>query len=299
MLNLTYLKYLLAVQKYGSITKASKNLFVTQPNISKAIKYLEEDLNIQLLSRSRSGSCFTPEGLNFLEEIKPIVESLEIIYHRYQNAEVEQKIPMLYFLPSSLIENIIVDSLAEKNFELHFYQCPLFELISRIETDDNTYAFIYYPISSDTMIKTLLDKHNIKSHLIAKDKMYLLTSMQNSILDDDFSHMTYVFYENLIEDSKVYLEMPLIQRFLQQSNVIQVSNRMSEYKLLNKVSNTISLSIRQPKETLLMYKLKLVPLQNEEVCFLMLHKNEKKIEFPKEIVYIAEKLRDVLKQEIN
>lgn len=295
MLNLMYLKYLLAVQKYGSITLASKNLFVTQPNISKAIKCLEEDLNIQLLSRNRSGSCLTREGLKFVEEIKPALESLETIYYQYQRKEEEQKKPLLYFLPSSLIENIIVDSLAKEDMELHFHQCPLLELISRIEADDNTYAFIYVPVSSEEMIERLLKKHNIKSHLIAKDVMHLLTSEQNSISEQDFSDATYVFYENLIEDEGVYLEMPLVKKFTQQSNVIQVSGRMSEYKLLSKVPNTIALSIRQPKETLEMYNLKLIPLPEEEVNFLMIHKNKKVMKIPSEIVYIADKLRDALK----
>lgn len=296
MLNLTYIKYLLAIQKYGSITQASKNLFVTQPNISKAVKYLETDLNRQLLSRSRNGCCFTSEGLKFIEEIKPVIESLENIYEHYQNVESEPKAPSLYLLPSSLIENIIIDTLTEQNIELLFHQCSLLELITKLDSDNNAYAFIYYPNSSEDIIKTLLKKHNIKSHLIAKDKMYLLTSVQNTISNNDVSHMTYVFYKNLIEDSEIYCEMPLIKKFIQHTNIIQVSNRMSEYKLLSKVPNTVSLSIRQPKETLLMYGLKLMPLPDEEVCFVILHKNQISMDLPEEIMVIIKKLEAVLKQ---
>ena len=48
------LKYLIEVANCGSINKAAKNPFVSQPGISKAIRDLEQDLDIQIFNRENS-----------------------------------------------------------------------------------------------------------------------------------------------------------------------------------------------------------------------------------------------------
>lgn len=61
-INLNLLKYYFEVVNVGNITKASKNLLVSQPAITKAIKELENELNIILLERSKKGVIPTEEG---------------------------------------------------------------------------------------------------------------------------------------------------------------------------------------------------------------------------------------------
>lgn len=39
------MRYICAVQKYGSISKAAQMLFISQPTLSVAIKSLEEELD--------------------------------------------------------------------------------------------------------------------------------------------------------------------------------------------------------------------------------------------------------------
>ena len=43
-MNTLYLKYVLEVEQSGSISQAAQNLFMAQPNLSKAIKDLEAEL---------------------------------------------------------------------------------------------------------------------------------------------------------------------------------------------------------------------------------------------------------------
>ena len=42
-MNLTDLHYVVEIDKSGSISKAAKELYVAQPNLSKAIKHLERE----------------------------------------------------------------------------------------------------------------------------------------------------------------------------------------------------------------------------------------------------------------
>ena len=48
-MNLMHLKYAVEVSETGSINKAAERLFVSQPNLSRAIKELEASLGVQFL----------------------------------------------------------------------------------------------------------------------------------------------------------------------------------------------------------------------------------------------------------
>jgi len=50
-MTLQQLKYLVEISKCGSINKAAQNLFISQPSISKAIRELEGDLEIEIFYR--------------------------------------------------------------------------------------------------------------------------------------------------------------------------------------------------------------------------------------------------------
>ena len=55
MNNLLQLKYAVEVEKTGSISKAAENLYMNQPNLSKSIRELEDDLGIAIFDRTAKG----------------------------------------------------------------------------------------------------------------------------------------------------------------------------------------------------------------------------------------------------
>ena len=65
-MNLTDLHYVVEIDKSGSISKAAKELYVAQPNLSKAIKHLEREFGISIFERSSKGVKATRERTVFL-----------------------------------------------------------------------------------------------------------------------------------------------------------------------------------------------------------------------------------------
>ncbi|MFI3212058.1 MAG: LysR family transcriptional regulator [Eubacteriales bacterium] len=78
-MNTQYLQYAIEVHKAGSITKAAQNLYMAQPNLSKAIKELEEMLGYEIFERRSKGMKASPKGEIFLKYAKNIVRELEIV----------------------------------------------------------------------------------------------------------------------------------------------------------------------------------------------------------------------------
>ena len=49
-MNILHLKYVISIAENGSINKAAEALYVAQPNLSRYIRELEDDLGVELLS---------------------------------------------------------------------------------------------------------------------------------------------------------------------------------------------------------------------------------------------------------
>ena len=82
-MNTLHFKYAVEVERTRSITQAAENLFMAQPNLSKAIKELEDTLGIAIFERTPKGVIPTPKGAEFLSYAKNILEQIERMEQLY------------------------------------------------------------------------------------------------------------------------------------------------------------------------------------------------------------------------
>ena len=82
--NLSYYKIFYTVAKIGNISKAAKELFISQPAISKAITKLEQNLETTLFNRNSRGVTLTFEGSLLYEQLK-------VAFGAIQNGETQVK----------------------------------------------------------------------------------------------------------------------------------------------------------------------------------------------------------------
>ncbi len=83
MNNIAQLRYVLEVEKTGSISRAAERLYMGQPHLSRAIRELEEQVGITIFKRTPQGAVPTPEGEEFLSmagDIVRQVDELELMY---------------------------------------------------------------------------------------------------------------------------------------------------------------------------------------------------------------------------
>lgn len=75
--NLSQYKIFYEVAQAGNISKAAKELYISQPAISKAISKLEDSLGVVLFSRNSRGVSLTDEGKLLFEHAKTAFETLD------------------------------------------------------------------------------------------------------------------------------------------------------------------------------------------------------------------------------
>jgi len=69
------LRTFLIVAETGTIVQASKRLHCVQSNITSRIKALEQELDVELFARSRSGMALTPAGILFKAHAQAVVDA--------------------------------------------------------------------------------------------------------------------------------------------------------------------------------------------------------------------------------
>ena len=88
--NLSLYHIFYTVARTGSISHSSRDLYISQPAISKAIQKLEQNLDTVLFKRSSRGVTLTPDGELLFEKVKKL-------FHFW----MKEKIPFAITVPGT------------------------------------------------------------------------------------------------------------------------------------------------------------------------------------------------------
>lgn len=79
------LEQLLKVLECGSISKAARKLYISQPSLTKNIAQLESEYGIKILTRTSKGIELTEEGINFVFYAKQILTATNGLNNAFRN----------------------------------------------------------------------------------------------------------------------------------------------------------------------------------------------------------------------
>ncbi len=140
-LNLNLYKMFYDVAQYGSVSTASKNLNISQPAISRAIKRLEEDLDVTLFYRTLNGMILTEKGRELLTFVEEACNSLIIGERTMMETNSLIKGKLTIGVPQSIASFYLLDCLNKfhetyKDIEISLINRPTEELIKLLESHE-------------------------------------------------------------------------------------------------------------------------------------------------------------------
>ena len=94
-MTLQQLKYVIAIADSGSVNSAAKNLYLSQPSLSSAVRELEEEIGFELFRRSNRGVTITAEGEEFLNYARQVCQQYTLLEDRFV-AEILRLHPTLH-----------------------------------------------------------------------------------------------------------------------------------------------------------------------------------------------------------
>lgn len=136
-MELNQLHYFVAVARCENITKAAKELFITQPALSRVILRLEQELGTPLFDRHGGRVTLNEHGKAFLRHVEPALESInagvhavidelggrEIVIHNYLTADLfksivercQAELPDIIFTVKNIGDNANGESMFQTN----------------------------------------------------------------------------------------------------------------------------------------------------------------------------------------
>ena len=160
--NFEYYKVFYFVGKYGSFTQAAKILRNNQPNITRVINSLENELNCKLFVRSKRGVLLTPEG-------EKLYNHIEIAYQQIMLGESE--ITSMRTLQSGSV------SISITEIALHVMLLPILQAYKAKYPDIHVQLFNHStPQGIKALEQGIVDLAVVSSPVRANDSMEMIAS---------------------------------------------------------------------------------------------------------------------------
>lgn len=93
-MNISQLEYIIEIAKEKNITRAAKNLFISQSNLSQYLAKLENELDTPLFIRLRNELVLTDAGREYVEAAKEVIRIKERLYARIAEASQNRHISL-------------------------------------------------------------------------------------------------------------------------------------------------------------------------------------------------------------
>ncbi len=168
-MNILHLRYALEVEKTGSITSAADNLFVGQPNLSKAIKELETSVGITIFKRTSKGMIPTTKGGEFLAHAQKVIQKIDELDNLYSVGKVKRRlfrisVPRASYISAAFTE--FIKNLDDARMDVNCKETNSMEAINNIVEHDDNLAIIRYHTDYEKYFLNLLEAKNIHHQLL-------------------------------------------------------------------------------------------------------------------------------------
>lgn len=247
-MNILYLKYAVEVAKTRSISKAAENLYMGQPNLSRAIKELEESLGISIFARSPQGVKTTPEGEEFLLYAKNILRQIDEVEAVYTQGKKHRRtfsvsVPRSSYISCAFSE--FASHLEEGTpIDLTYKETNAQRAIKNVTEDGYDLGIIRFQTAYEQYFNNMLEEKELNSELISEFSFLLLMSKEhplaacNEISYDDLAPYIEITHADPYVPS---LSMSTVRREELPDITdrrIFVFERASQFDLLSKVKGT-------------------------------------------------------------
>lgn len=233
------LQYFMKVVEVGNMTQAAKDLFISQPSLSKAIANLEGEIGVKLFQRTAKGAILTNQGDEFLQYARQVLEQVDLLNHRYKEGVQANRI----FSVSAQHYAFVVDAFVKllKEMDADQYEATLkeertFEVLDDVANLNSEIGVIYRSKYNQKVLEGAFNEKQLTFTPLFKTTPYVFIdkhhplAKQPSIKLDDLVAYPRLSYEQGMHNSFYYWEeiladIPVPKRII-------VSDRATLFNLL-------------------------------------------------------------------
>ncbi|MFA6697831.1 MAG: LysR family transcriptional regulator [Eubacteriales bacterium] len=238
-MTLQQLRYVIKIVEYGSITEAAKQLYITQPSLSAAIKDLENELGIEIFHRTSKGISLTVDGREFLSYARQVIEQTELLEKRYMDKKPSKQLCTISTQHYAFAVNAFVElllGLDVDEYEFTLRETRTYEIIEDVRDYRSEIGIIYLSDFNEKVINKLLVENHLTFNLLFEADPHVFISSRHplagreAITLDDLEDYPFLAFEQGINNSFYFSEE--ILSTVPRKKTIHVSDRATLFNLL-------------------------------------------------------------------
>lgn len=186
-MTLQQLKYLIEVADKGSINKAAKSLYISQPSLSNAIRELEEEVNITIFNRTNRGVVLTDEGAEFLAYARKVVEQAKLLERFVEKRPLKQRfgVSTQHYSVAILSFSELIKEYGTESYEFWLRENKVHEIIKDVRDYRSEVGIVYLNKLNERTIKKHLEDNNLEFEELFVAKPMILVSKDNPLANKD------------------------------------------------------------------------------------------------------------------
>lgn len=264
-MNITHLRYAVEIAKTGSITQAAENLFMSQPNLSKAIKEFENSLGFVVFKRTSKGIEPTQKGRELIEYSRGLlarIDEMDTLFSAKNESvlSLSVSVPRASYIAHALTRFINgLDPAAD--MDIDFCETNSVNTVVNVSEGESALGVVRFPKSQEKYFFSFIADKGLTRELLLEYKYGLLFSSKSplasksSICRADLSDLTEIVHGDLS------LPYPHASRQKDEPlntsrRKIRVYERGSQFDLLRKTAGTYMWVSPMPPELLDCYGLR-------------------------------------------
>jgi DNA-binding transcriptional LysR family regulator len=183
-MTLQQLKYMIAVVNCNSISKAAKDLFISQPSLSAAIHELEKEIGVEIFTRTSGGVTLTADGSEFLSYARQIVEQTELLEQRYMHRKPSKRIGSVSTQHYAFSVNAFSNLIAKQNIEEYEFalrETRTYEIIEDVKNLRSEIGVLYINDFNEKVIRKLLKENALTFHPLFEANAHVFISASHPL----------------------------------------------------------------------------------------------------------------------
>lgn len=188
-MQINQLRYFIEVARTGSMNQAASNLFISQPNLSKAIVNLEEEFKIKVFDRTNRGVKLTKEGKDFLTYATYIINQIDNLEKIYSDLSQENgfklEVSSMKLYTLGIILSEVYKKVNNKKVKISLKETHKEKIIEDVSTMKSEIGIIALSNMQERVFKGVLENRDLEFNPICKDKIYIYIGKNNPLYNND------------------------------------------------------------------------------------------------------------------
>ncbi len=238
-MTLQQLRYIVAIAEAGTLSGAAKELFVSQPSLTKMVRELEREMGIQIFDRTNKGVSLSREGEIFLGYARQVLEQADLLESRYKNTSGGKQEFTVSTQHYSFAVNAFVDLIKEyggDTYDFSLQETQTYKIIDDVAHMRSEIGILYYNDFNKAVLQKLFKANDLifQELFVAKPHVFLNAShplADRSVISmEDLAPYPYLSYVQG-EHNAFYFSEEIFSTMIRSKN-IRVTDRATLFNLL-------------------------------------------------------------------